>query len=280
VVSDVLVRTDLLLPWPALAFAGLVGVEAPEVENGEPLPLLWHWLDLLEGPATEDLGEDGHAVRGVIPVPAGPGRRRMIAGGRVRRRGDLRCGEEATRRTSIESTVDKVGRSGPMTFVSVRHEIHQRGQLVVEERQDVVYRDPGPVLPAERAPEASRHAPPAAGWVVDTSPALLFRFSALTYNAHRIHYDRTYAHEVEGYPGLVVHGPLQAMLMSEAARSRRPQPRLVELSFRLVAPVFAGEGVVVQARPTAAEGSEGFEMTVHTGEGRLTATGRLTRLSD
>ena len=274
--SDVLERTDLLLPWPALAFAGLVGVEAPDVENGQPLPLLWHWLYLLERPDTRDLGEDGHAVRGAVPVPAGPGRRRMIAGGRVRRRGDLRCGEEATRRTNIESTVDKVGRSGPMTFVSVRHEIHQRGQLVVEERQDVVYRDPGPVRPAGRAPEASRQAPPAGGWVVDTSPSLLFRFSALTYNAHRIHYDRTYAHEVEGYPGLVVHGPLQAMLMSEAARSRRPQPRLVELSFRLVAPAFAGEAVVIQARPTAVEGSEGFETTVHTGEGRLTATGLVT----
>ena len=269
-------RTDLLLPWPATAFAGLVGVEAPDVENGEPLPLLWHWLYLLEHPATKDLGEDGHPVRGVIPVPAGPGRRRMIAGGRVRRRGDLRCGEEATRRTSIESTVDKVGRSGPMTFVAVRHEIHQRGRLVVEERQDVVYRDSDLVDPAGRAPEASPHEPPVAGWVVDTSPSLLFRFSALTYNAHRIHYDRTYARQVEGYPGLVVHGPLQAMLMTEAARSRRPQPRLVEFSFRLVAPVFDSEGVVVHARPAAEAGPQGFETTVHSGDGRLTAQGLMT----
>jgi 3-methylfumaryl-CoA hydratase len=273
--SDMMERTDLLLPWAAMAFAGLIGVEAPDLENGEPLPLLWHWLYLLERPATADLGEDGHAVRGAVPVPAGPGRRRMIAGGRVRRRGDLRCGEEATRRTSIESSVDKVGRSGPMTFVAVRHEIHQRGQLVVEERQDVVYRTSDLVDPAGPASAAQRELP-AAGWAIDTSPSLLFRFSALTYNAHRIHYDRTYVQRVEGYPGLVVHGPLQAMLMTEAARSRRPQPRLVEFSFRLVAPAFDSEGVVVYAHPAAAEGSEAFETTVHSGEGRLTATGLLT----
>ena len=272
--SDELERTDLLLPWSAMAFAGLIGVEAPDVENGEPLPLLWHWLYLLERPATEDLGEDGHAVRGAIPVPARPGRRRMIAGGWVRRRGDLRCGEEATRRTSIESSVEKVGRSGPMTFVAVRHEIHQRGRLVVEERQDVVYRTSDLVDPAGPASAAQRELP-AAGWVLETSPSLLFRFSALTYNAHRIHYDRTYAQEVEGYPGLVVHGPLQAMLMTEAARSRRPQPRLVEFSFRLVAPAFDRDGVVVQARQTADEGTD-FETTVHSGDGRLTATGLVT----
>jgi 3-methylfumaryl-CoA hydratase len=274
--KDMLERTDLLLPWPAMAFAGLIGVEAPDAANGEPLPLLWHWLYLLEHPATEDLGEDGHPVRGVIPVPAGPGRRRMIAGGRVRRCGDLRCGEEATRRTSIESSVDKVGRSGPMTFVAVRHEIHQRGQLVVEERQDVVYRQSDLVDPGGRAGGAPQRARPPAGWVLETSPSLLFRFSALTYNSHRIHYDRTYARQVEGYPGLVVHGPLQAMLMTEAARRRGPQPPLVEFSFRLVAPAFDGEGVVVEARLTAGEASGGFETTVHSGDGRLTATGLLT----
>jgi 3-methylfumaryl-CoA hydratase len=273
--THVLERTDLLLPWSALAFAGLIGVQAPDVENGEPLPLLWHWLYLLEHPPTEDLGEDGHAVRGVIPVPAGAGQRRMIAGGRVRRLGDLRCGEEATRRTRIVSTVDKVGRSGPMTFVAVRHEIHQRGRLVVEERQDVVYRGPGRVDPAGHASDAPRQQLPAAGWVVDTSPSLLFRFSALTYNAHRIHYDRTYAQQVEGYPGLVVHGPLQAMLMTEAARSRHAQPRLAEFSFRLVAPVFDHEGLVVTAGP-AGSGAEDVETTVHSGGGRLTATGVLT----
>jgi 3-methylfumaryl-CoA hydratase len=276
--TTLLERTDLLLPWPALAFAGLVGVPAPDVQHGEPLPLLWHWLYLLEHPATEDLGEDGHPVRGAIPVPAGPGRRRMIAGGRVRRYGDLRCGEEATRRTSIESTVDKVGRSGPMTFVAVRHEIHQRGRLVVEERQDVVYRSSGLSGAAGRRSEAPRREVDAEGWVVHTSPSLLFRFSALTYNAHRIHYDRTYAREVEGYPGLVVHGPLQAMLMSEAARSRRPQPRLAEFSFRFVAPVFDRDGVVVRARPAGEGGPADVETTVDSGDGRLTATGRLTGL--
>jgi len=258
----------MLLPEPAVGFAALLGVDFPDVTNGAPLPLLWHWLYLLDRPATEDLGPDGHPVRNVIPTPPAPGRRRMFAGGRVEMLGPLRCGEPATRRTEIAKTVDKHGRSGPMTLVTVRHEISQRGRLVVHEEQDIVYRSPTPLA----LPGAEDVAHRADDWHLDTTPPLLFRYSALTYNGHRIHYDRDYARDVEGYPGLVVHGPLQAMLMTEWVRRNEAAPaRRVE--FRLVAPAFDSDGLLVGADESPGEDARDVVATsVRTRQGRRTAT--------
>ncbi len=178
-------------------------------------------------------------------MPPGPGLRRMFAGGRVTRHGPLRIGAEAARRTWQASSVRKQGRSGPLHFVTVRTEISQGGQVVVTEEQDLVYREPGADGPA-RSDEIQ---PPSDGqrdWPVEVDPVLLFRFSALTYNAHRIHYDREYA-RAEGYPDLVVHGPLQALLMAELARPGLPER--CEYSYRLVAPLFDGQGLIVSAAP-------------------------------
>ena len=203
--------TELITPGPAQALAGLLGV--PEVD--EELPLLWHWVYLLDRPPQDALGPDGHQHRGGMPVPPGPGLRRMFAGGRVSRHGPLRIGSEATRRTWQASSARKQGRSGPLVFVTVRTEVSQGGQVVITEEQDLVYREPGANGQARSGPSVA-----AAGRdrSVTVDPVLLFRFSALTYNAHRIHYDREYARG-EGYPGLVVHGPLQALLMAgQAAR--------------------------------------------------------------
>jgi 3-methylfumaryl-CoA hydratase len=175
--------SELLLPGPAVALGALLDVPVPDLER-DGLPLLWHWFYLLDRPAQSDLGLDGHPVRNTIATPPGPGRRRMWAGGRVRARGALRCGEIATRRSSVLSTQDKEGRSGLLTFVVVRHEIWQRDELVVEEEQDIVYRAAG-VTPrfdsTDEIPAAEDE------WAIDVSPTLLFRFSALTYNAHRIY---------------------------------------------------------------------------------------------
>ena len=146
----------------------------------------------------------------------------MFAGGRVWRHGALRIGSEATRRTWQASSARKQGRSGPLHFVTVRTEVSQGGQVVITEEQDLVYREPGANGPARSAESVA-----AAGRdrTVAVDPVLLFRFSALTYNAHRIHYDRDYA-RAEGYPGLVVHGPLQALLMAELARPGRVRVRV------------------------------------------------------
>ncbi|MDT9592172.1 MaoC family dehydratase N-terminal domain-containing protein [Nocardioides zeae] len=271
--EDVIVRSELIGPGPAEALAGLLDVGLPDLE-AEGLPLLWHWLHLLERPRQEDLGADGHPVRGVIPAPPEPGRRRMWAGGRVRRLAPLRVGREAGRTTRVLSTTDKEGRSGRLTFVVVQHVISQDGVDVVVEEQDVVYRDAVAVTTPPDAEPVGEHAPLAAGdRDVPVDPTLLFRFSALTYNGHRIHYDRDYAREVEGYAGLVTHGPLQAVVMAEAARALGARGPL-EIDYRLVSPLLDHQGLVVRAD----EDADGWVTRTRDLAGRTTAQGRVVAL--
>ena len=253
------VTTELISEGPALALAALLDIEPPDLE-ADGLPPLWHWVYLLDHPATADLGPDGHALTGGVVTPPGVGRRRMFAGGRLRVDGPLRVNEPATRSSRVVSTEDKTGRTGLLTFVTVAHEISQRDQVVVVDEQDLVYRDatPAPLVIGEPAPDVElidgeREVP--------IDPALLFRFSALTYNGHRIHYDRDYARDIEGYPGLVVHGPLQAILMAESARGRGSGTGTFE--YRLVSPLFDHQGLVVSAT------------RVRDRRGRVTATGKL-----
>src|ERR1700689_172565 len=139
--GGVIERTETLAVEPAYALGGLLDVPVPDLAGGAALPLLWHWLYLLDRPAQAALAPDGHPVRGVLPVPPAPGLRRMWAGGRVRASGVLRCGEPATRLTRVLSMTGKVGRTGPMTFVVVGHQIVQRDQGVVDGEQDIVYRE-------------------------------------------------------------------------------------------------------------------------------------------
>lgn len=259
-------RTEFLVPGPAHALGALLDVPVPDL-GAEGLPPLWHWLYLLDRPAQADLGPDGHAVRGVLPEPPGPGRRRMWAGGRVRTRGPLRVGEPATRTAEVASITEKQGRSGLLTFVSVAHRVRQAGVLVVEERQDIVYRA---VSGAVSIPAAGPEWPIEPGkWPIEITPTLLFRFSALTYNAHRIHYDRDYARNVEGYPGLLTHGPLQALAMAEAARARGWTGDVL-FEYRLVSPLFDDQGMVVQ---TMVDGAT----AVRDRYGRRTAIGTMRK---
>jgi 3-methylfumaryl-CoA hydratase len=270
-------RTEMLLPEPACALGALLSVPVPDLEHGEGLPLLWHWVYLLDRPAQADLGADGHPLRGTIAAFPGLGRRRMWAGGRVRAREPLRCGEPATKRSRVLCVQEKQGRSGPLTFIIVEHQILQHDRVVIDEQQDIVYRDavsaagPPPAPPAE-GPVAR----PADGErAIEVSPTLLFRFSALTYNAHRIHYDRDYARQVEGYPGLVVHGPLQALAMAEAARTAPSRADQHEggryFEYRLTAPLFDHQGMVV----SVAQEQDSLVTSVRDLHGRPTAAGTL-----
>jgi 3-methylfumaryl-CoA hydratase len=266
----VIERSEVLLPGPAQALGGLLDVPVPDLLGDAGLPLLWHWVYLLERPAQADLGPDGHPIRGTVPEPPGPGRRRMWVGGRVRATGALRCGQLATRRTSVLSVQEKHGRSGPLTFVVVGHQIWQDGRLLVDEQQDIVYREA--VSPAGQPPPPSEEGPvlpPADGeWAIATSSTLLFRFSALTYNAHRIHYDRDYARDVEGYPGLLTHGPLQTLAMAEAARAAGCHGDQY-FEYRLIAPLFDYQGMVVKA----SREDDATATTVRDNYGRKTAWG-------
>ncbi len=269
---EVAERSEMMLPGPAEALGGLLGVPVPDLAGGEALPLLWHWMYLLDRPRQADLGPDGHPVRGTIPVPPGPGYRRMWAGGRVRMHGPLRCGDIAAKRSRVLSVQHKQGRSGPLTFAVVEHHVLQHGQLVIDEQQDIVYREGGPPPGQPEASAQENPVIPAAAdeWAIGTSPTVLFRFSALTYNAHRIHYDRDYARDVEGYPGLLTHGPLQALAMAEAARARGYGAR-PSFEYRLTSPLFDFQGLVVKAAP--AEGS--IRTAVRDLHGRQTASGTL-----
>ena len=268
--------TELVTPGPAVALAGLLDVPLPDLEAG--LPLTWHWLYLLERPLQRDLGEDGHPVRDVVPEPPGPGRRRMWAGGSIRSLGPLRVGEPATRISRVLETIEKQGSSGRLVFVTVGHTILQREEVVVEERQHILYRDADaqPLSqPGSQPGSSTTHPPPRqvvepGEWSVPVSPVLLFRFSALTYNGHRIHYDRDYARSQEGYAGLVVHGPLQAMAMAETARAQGLTGNVFD--YRLVAPLLEGQGLV--ARAVGADGDT--RVSVRDDCGRLTAEGSIS----
>lgn len=273
--DTVIERGELLLPGPAEALSGLLGVPVPDLANGESLPLLWHWVYLLDRPAQSDLGPDGHAVQGNLPAPPGLARRRMWAGGRVRTSGLLHCDAPAMKRTSVLSVTEKPGRSGRLTFVTVGHQILQRGRLVISEQQDLVYQEAASAASPATASGVPVAIAPAGDdeWEIELSPTLLFRFSALTYNAHRIHYDRDYARHVEGYPGLLAHGPLQALAMAEGARAltHEGNPRDVSFEYRLLSPLFDHQGMIVKA----VHAQEGTATSVRDRYGRQTAVGVL-----
>jgi 3-methylfumaryl-CoA hydratase len=220
-------RRDTVWPLSARALAATLNVAAPE---GEHLPPLWHWTIFQEWAPARVLGADGHPQRdGFLPAaPALP--RRMWAGGRLQFYHPLRIGEQVSRDSTITSIEEKTGSTGPLLFVTVRHTISDGVGVALIEEQDLVYRGAQGVSSA--ADQAS--APVADGVstdvVVDTP--LLFRYSAVTGNAHRIHYDQNYAANEEGYPSLVVHGPLQATLLAGFALRQRAGGTLAEFSFR------------------------------------------------
>lgn len=267
--TDLIERTELISTWPAEALAGLLGVPLPDLATG--LPITWHWVYLLEHPRQDELGRDGHPARTGIPSPPGPGRRRMWAGGRVESLAPLCYGRPATRRTFVRESVDKVGRTGKLTFVTVAHEITQDGVLAVSEEQDILYRDADTGLGSPVPVDAPAIAPEPHERPLEIDPVLLFRFSALTYNGHRIHYDREYACAVEGYAGLVVHGPLQAMMMAEVARGERVVKAPVRFEYRLVSPLTDRQGFVA----SAVDDGDGLATRVRDLSGRTTATGRF-----
>ncbi len=225
----------------------------PCPQAGEAMPALWHWYAFPPAVAMDGLGEDGHPALGGF-LPPVPYERRMWASGKLTFLDDLRVGEEIEKRSTITAIDEKTGSTGGMVFVVVEHELHSARGLAVRESQSVVYL---PIAPEFTPPPKTPG--PTEGLAFDVpqtvSTALLFRYSAITFNAHRIHYDLPYAREVEHYPGLVVHGPLQAnLLMAEATtwKGRRPD----RFAFRGVHPMFHDSDMHLRATRTGAGGLE------------------------
>jgi 3-methylfumaryl-CoA hydratase len=241
---------DLVTPFPMRALSATLDEDDPDPKPGDALPPLWHWLYFLEAPPLSKVGADGHAERGDF-LPSVPLPRRMWAGSRFVFAGEpLVVGETIRRVSRIKSIEPKTGSTGAMVFVTVEHTVSgPRGVSLVEDH-DIVYRE-GP-RPGEK-PRPPGAAPTDAAWSrkIKPDPVLLFRFSALTFNGHRIHYDQPYVTGVEGYPDLVVHGPLLGMLQMELARRSNPQRPARSFEFRALSPVFAGPTFTVQARREA-----------------------------
>jgi 3-methylfumaryl-CoA hydratase len=270
-------RSDTVTAAPLAGLAATLDRDDPEPLPGSEIPLLAHWLYGLPRARQSALGDDGHPRRGGF-LPPVPLPRRLWAGGRLAFLQPLRVGDELTRRSVIVSVDAKQGRSGPLVFVTVRHEISvARGvaqrlgpDLALTEEHDIVYRD---VPPHGAPPAAPEPAPTDAqfGRTIVPDDVLLFRYSALTFNSHRIHYDRRWCEQAEGYPGLVVHGPLIATLLLDLLRRERPAARVSRFRFTAVRPTFDGHPFSVHGRRLGQEeGPAGFALWAQDHEGALT----------
>ena len=229
-------RQERLAAFPSNALAATLNRDDPLYEEGSALPPLWHWLHFLPISPLREAGPDGHPARGGF-LPPVPLPRRMWAGSRFVFLQPLRIGEVSTRVSTVIKIEHKSGKSGDLVFVTVRHEIAGANGPAIEEEHDIVYRDAAaPGAP----PPPSVNPPGGAEWSFPQVPdsVLLFRYSALTFNSHRIHYDLDYVMKDEGYPGLIVHGPLIATLLLDGLRRAHPQAHVKTFAFRAVAPTF------------------------------------------
>ncbi len=238
------VRRDILAPWPSRAMLGLLDRDPDGIGEDDPLPLGWHWLYFNEPLRASRLGADGHEKRGAfVPVVDLP--RRMWAGGELRSLGPIRLGAPAELRSRVRSVNEKRGKSGRLVFVTVDHTVLQDGYRCVLEKQVIVYAGSQPAAPAP-TPWGRVPAPEWAHTFLPTTTAL-FQFSALTYNPHRIHYDHPYVTGQEGYPGLLVHGPLTALLLLDAAGRYAPEPP-ARFRYRALAPLYADQPITLAGR--------------------------------
>ncbi|GAB3626887.1 acyl-CoA dehydrogenase [Pandoraea terrae] len=239
--ADVVALTSVAALNATLDYA-----EAPG--TGDPLPHLWHWIFFRPTVRQSKIATDGHPEKGgFLPDLGLP--RRMWAGGRLRFLCPLKIGAAITRESRILDVSEKEGRSGKLAFVTVKHQIFNADALAIEEEQDIVYREPAIPGAATPSPTAARtdelwHR------AITPDEVLLFRYSALAFIGHRIHYDKPYAVEVEGYPNLVVHGPLIATLLIDLLRRFAPQATVLDFSFKAVRPSFMGNTLYLCARPS------------------------------
>ena len=267
-------RTETVLDGLSLEHANRAAATFDDgtdtLQNGAALPPLWNWFYFLPRAAQSMLDGDGHPQRGGF-LPPIPFPRRMFAGSRLQFHQPLRLGAVAEREGVIRDVVLKSGKSGSLAFVTVGYTYRQHGVVCIEEEQDIVYREPGAPVPAP-VPMAWPALPDGI-WsrVVVPDARLLFRFSALTFNAHRIHYDRPYAERDEGYPGLVVHGPLTAMLLLRLVQTHTART-VTAFTFRGQSPLFDLAPFRLIARP----GADSVDLEAQAPDGRVALSAQAT----
>ena len=218
-----------------------------DIQEGDPVPPSGHWIYFNSRAKNSDIGSDGHVKRGNFLPPVDLPRR-MWAGGRINWRNELRVGEAVTRASTVASVNCKAGKSGDLVFVLVRHQYYGSKGVYIDEEQDIVYRGgPGSVKQQTTVKPALK----GAVWTrtIQPDPVLLFRYSALTFNSHRIHYDYKYVTEEEGYPGLIVHGPLLATLLMDLCCRENVGRELKQFNFKAVSPLFHNQKFTVNGIP-------------------------------
>jgi 3-methylfumaryl-CoA hydratase len=243
-IGNTLELHDEIARWPLQALAATLNRPVPDA-----LPPLWHWLYFLPTVPSNEISADGHPKRGgFLPDTGLP--RRMWAGGRLTFPGALRPGQRAVRKSTITNVVEKTGRTGRLLFVTVLHSVRSEGKLLIEEEQDIVYRDQPATGEVKVAmTEAPRNEAIKETVALDT--VTLFRYSALTFNSHRVHYDMPYTTAEEGYPGLLVHGPLIATLLTEFLGRVAGADAIERFEFKAVSPTFAHESIDLCLLPAA-----------------------------
>jgi 3-methylfumaryl-CoA hydratase len=233
------VERERIDAWKAAALHVTLDRPGAPPGEGDPLPPMWHYLYFAEVERPGALGEDGHPrPGGFLPDTGLP--RRMRAGGRIERHAPLPLGAEAERVSVLQNVALKQGGSGPLAIVTARHEIYGPEGLAIREEEDLVYRPAPSPDEGPRPQPPTRDERPAFEREMTADPVLLFRYSALTFNGHRIHYDHPYATRVEGYPERVVHGPLMAQLLADLLRDETGRS-IRKLDYRAVSPVFCGQ---------------------------------------
>lgn len=269
-------RNDVLTSWPVEALAATVGDGDVSAARGSPVPPGWHWIYFLEAKPAAELGIDGHAKLGGF-LPPVPLPRRMWAGGRIEFLKPLAIGDDASRESEILSVEPKTGRSGALVFVTVRHTISGAEGAAIVEEHDIVYREAarkGDPLPA------GKPAPAGAQWSRRAMPdaVMLFRYSALTFNGHRIHYDNDFAVSHEHYPGIVVHGPLQATMLLDLCRRNAPAP-IRKFEYRAEYPLFGGSAFTVNGNFDASSSVAALWTASEAGYYAMRATGSFQALA-
>lgn len=246
--------------FPARALALTLNHDnGQKLAEGDPVPAIWTWMNFLPLSLMSEVGSDGHPQRGGFTPPIDLPRR-MWAGSRCTFEAPVRIGDSVERRSTITKIAEKSGAAGPMVLMTTTHEVRANGALAMREEQDIAFI----AIPERFKPPAPTPLPPCE-WreKVTVDPVMLFRFSALTFNGHRIHYDLSYATEVERYPGLVVHGPLQAIMLYDAALRHAPKgARPAQFQFRGMRPLFDFDAITLNGRA----GDSG-EMHVYTANG-------------